>query len=252
MSHSQDVAAAALHPRVQALRFSALGQDDLINLILQRSEVLFDVPQAGKVIRAWNMGDMAPILDQVDRLGLDVARRAAGVILEEYLALEPLLRQLAPRRVADIGCGYALFDLFLLQDQPTAALLIDIESNERRHFGFAQEGAAYSSLAVAKALLFDNGIAPVRVQTVNPKEHDPADAGPVDLVFSFLSCGFHYPVDTYMDYFARALMPGGHLLLDLRETDAAPQLQRLSTLGKISDQPAPPKVRRVLVQMGTV
>jgi len=136
----QDIAAAALHPRVQALRLAALGQDDLINLILQRSEVLFDVPQSGKIIRAWNVGDTAPILDQVDRLGLDVARRAAGVILQEYLALQPLLLNLAPRRVADIGCGYAFFDLFLLQDQPTTALLIDIESNERRHFGFAQEG----------------------------------------------------------------------------------------------------------------
>ena len=40
-----DLAAAAAHPDVQALDLSVFGRQDLVNLVLQRSEVLFDLPR---------------------------------------------------------------------------------------------------------------------------------------------------------------------------------------------------------------
>ncbi|MDP2739147.1 MAG: class I SAM-dependent methyltransferase [Pseudorhodobacter sp.] len=248
MQLKTDIAAAALHPDVAALTFVALGRDDLVNLILQRSEVLYDVPRAGQVIRAWNAGEMGPILAEVERLGDEIARRAAAVIHAEYLAMQPLLAGLKPRRIADIGCGYGLFDLFAARDLGADVLLIDLESNTRRHFGFAEAGAACSSLSVARALLEENGVAPQAITTLNPAESDPAGAGAVDLAVSFLSCGFHYPVDGYLEYFARAVAPGGHVLLDLREANAAPQLEALTRLGTVEDLPAPPKARRVLLR----
>lgn len=233
-----------------ALQFGAFGRDDLLNLILQRSEVLRDVPRHGQVIRAWNGGDTAPILAQVDRLGAEIARRAAAVIHAEYLALRPLLLELKPRRIADIGCGYALFDLFAARDLGAALLLIDLESNERRHFGFAEAGAAYSSLAVARAFLEANGVPPQAIETLNPAAADPIAAGPADLAVSFLSCGFHYPVETYLEYFDRAVAPGGAVIVDLRRTTAEPQMAALARLGALTDLPAPPKARRVLLQKG--
>ncbi|MBW6506260.1 MAG: class I SAM-dependent methyltransferase [Rhodobacteraceae bacterium] len=235
---------------VAGLSFAAFGHDDLMNLILQRSEVMWDVPRSGRVIRAWNEGDLAPISAEVARLGSEIARRAATVIHAEYLALAPLLAELQPRRIADIGCGYAMFDLFAAQDLATDLLLIDIEANERRHFGFADAGAAYSSLAVARAFLEQNGVEPGRIETLNPSKRDPLTAAPVDLAVSFLSCGFHYPVASYLDYFARAVAPGGAIILDLRETTAAEQVAALARLGVLSDLPAPPKARRVLVRKG--
>jgi len=235
---------------VAALSFAAFGQDDLANLVLQRSEVLWDVPRAGRVIRAWNAGDAAPITAEVARLGDDIARRAAAVIHAEYLALAPLLAELQPKRIADIGCGYAMFDLFAARDLAADLLLIDLEANERRHFGFAEAGAAYSSLAVARAFLEQNGIASGRIETLNPGAADPVSARPVDLAVSFLSCGFHYPVSTYLDYFARAVAPGGAIILDLRETSAAEQIELLAPLGALTDLPAPPKARRVVLRKG--
>ena len=251
-----DIVAAARHPEVAALDVSALGPGDLANLILQRSEVLFDRPRPGEAIRAWEAGDEGPIARAVEEMGDEIARRAAGVIHVEYRTLRPRLAALAPGRVADIGCGYALFDLFLARDLNPELLPIDLEANERRHFSFHDEGAAYASLDVARRLLEANGVAPGRIETLNPRVADPAAAGPVDLAVSFLSCGFHYPAATYLPFFTRAVRPGGSVILDLRARTAAAQLAELAApgslaaLGSPADLPAPPKARRVLLTRG--
>lgn len=244
---SPDIAAEAARPAVAAVDLSALAEGDLVNLILQRSEVLFDRPRPGQVIRAWEEGNDAPMRAEVARLGVEVARRAAGVIHAEYLALAPLLRGRSPRRVADIGCGYGFFDLFLARDLGSEVLLIDLESNGRRHFGFQAEGAAYASLAVARALLQANGVAAGRIATLNPRDRAPETAGPVDLAVSFLSCGFHYPVDPYLPFLRDALEPGGGAIFDLRAATAAAQAEKLAAFGTLTDLPAPPKARRVLL-----
>jgi hypothetical protein len=247
-----DIAAEAEAQAVTALDVSAFTRDDYLNLILQRSEVMFDRPKSGRVIKAWNDGDTGPILSVIDDMGEAIARRAAGVIRAEYLALEPLLKDLAPRRIADIGCGYALFDLFAAKALDCDLLLIDLESNERRHFGFAEEGAAYSSLAVARRLLEDNQIPASRIATLNPRETAPETAGPVDLAVSFLSCGFHYPVDLYLPFLEKAVSPTGAAIFDLRAATAGEQAAKLARLGQLTDLPAPPKARRVLLRKGPV
>ncbi|MDO9525793.1 MAG: class I SAM-dependent methyltransferase, partial [Gemmobacter sp.] len=180
-----------------------------------------------------------------------VARCAAGVIHAEYRALAPLLRSLAPKRIADIGCGYAFFDLFAARELGAEVLLIDLESNERRHFGCQKEGAAYSSLSVARALLQANGVAEAAIQTLNPRVEAADDAEPVDLAISFLSCGFHYPVSTYATFFRDAVTPDGTVILDLRAASADQQAETLTPLGVLQDLPSPQKARRILLRKGT-
>ncbi len=248
MINAPDIAALEMLPAIKGLHLGALGPDDLANIILQRSEVLYDKPRAGDVIRAWEAGDDVPMQAEVARLGPAIARRAAGVIWAEYQALKPVIDDLAPKRVADIGCGYAFFDLFLARDANIELLLIDIESNDRRHFGFRAEAAAYASLSVARQLLVDNAVRPDTVQTLNPNERPPEEAGPVDLAVSFLSCGFHYPVDLYLPFLTHALAPGGAAIFDLRAKTAAVQAEKLAVFGTLTDLPAPPKARRVLLR----
>lgn len=249
MPTDMDISQLSLAPEVQGLDFGCLTQDDLANLVLQRSEVLFDVPIAGKAIRRWAHGDLAPMNEAIEQVGGDVvAQRAAGVILDDYKLLAPVLRQLAPKRVADIGCGYAFFDLFLGQEFASDIVLIDLESNEHRHFGFKEEGAAYSSLARAKELLCANGIAAKRVTTLNPSVTAPESITPVDLVVSFLSCGFHYPIGLYIPFLEKALVPGGAAIFDLRDSTAKGQMEDLARLGPLTDLPvAHEKVRRVML-----
>lgn len=243
-----DIAALEARPEVAALDLSMFDADDLVNLILQRSEVMHDIPRSGQIVRAWNAGDDGPIRAVVAEKGVVLARRAAGVILAEYEALRPVLAALAPRRIADIGCGYGFFDLFAARDLGAEVVLIDLEQNDRRHFGFQAEGAAYSRLARARALLEANRIAPSAIVTVNPGREDPCVRGPVDLAVSFLSCGFHYPVSTYAAYFAEAVRPGGAIVLDLRTATAETQAAELGALGPVEDLASPNKARRVLVR----
>lgn len=240
-----DIAAEALRPEVAALDLSVLAPSDLVNLILQRSEVMYDIPRAGRIIRAWNAGDDGPINAVMAEKGAEIARRAAAVIHAEYQALRPVLHEIGPRMIADIGCGYGLFDLFAARDLGCAVTLIDLESNERRHFGFQEEGAAYSSLGVARALLEANGVAPDRIGTLNPGREDVLAAPPCDLAVSFLSCGFHYPVDLYREFLDRVVRPDGHVIVDLRAATADAQLCVLAPLGAITDLAAPDKARRI-------
>ena len=136
---------------ITGLRTDALKRDDIVNLVLQRSEVIRDQPKYNRYIRDWMGGDSTPLLELIDRMGSDViVRRAAAFIYLEYLQLRPIFEAKAPKSIADIGCGYAMFDLFLARDYGSVVHLIDLESNDTRHFGFEEKAAAYSSLKVAK------------------------------------------------------------------------------------------------------
>ena len=243
-----DIAQEAASDAIRALDVSMFASGDLVNLILQRSEVLFDMPRSGQVIRAWNAGDEGPIRACVETYGAEIARRAAGVIHAEYRRLAPFLLANPPARLADIGCGYALFDLFLARESAASVVLIDIEQNTRRHFGYAEQGAAYSNLSVARRLLEANGIPAERIETVNPENADLGAVAPVDLAVSFLSCGFHYPASTYATYFRDSVVPGGTIVLDLRAATATAQLAGLADLGPLEDLPAPAKARRIMLR----
>ena len=243
-----DPAKEAKASEILELDVSEFDQSDLINIILQRSEILFDRARHGQVVRAWTNGDGGPIQAEVDRLGPELAHRAAGVIRAEYRALMPLLKKLAPKRIADIGCGYAFFDLFVAQDFNAELVLIDLESNDQRHFGFEQEGAAYSSLARAREFLVSNGVPDARITTLNPTEETPENVNPVDLVVSFLSCGFHYPVDSYLPFLDKALLPGGTAIFDLRGNTAKTQVKALERFGTLTYLNAPHKARRIMLQ----
>lgn len=252
MPNPINIAAEAEDPVVAGLNLDCLDRGDMANLILQRSEVMFDRPRSGQVIRAWETGDMAPMEAEIDRLGQGVARRAAGVIHAEFRAIAPLLRELAPKRVADIGCGYAFFDLFLARDLQAEVVLIDLESSDDRHFGFKSEGAGYSSLARARELLLANGVLDTQITTLNPRVTVPESIAPVDLVVSFLSCGFHYPVDMYLPFLDTALAPGGAAIFDLRAQTASAQAAALAQFGTLTDLEAPAKARRVLLRKAGV
>ncbi len=217
---------------VARLDYSVFSHADLVNIVLQRSEVLDDIQRPGRLIRAWERGDHAPLDEVVEARGTLLAQRAAQKIRREVQALAPVLAEIAPRRVADIGCGYAMFDLFLYHDFGAELLLIDVEDNEHRHFGYETEAAAYTSLDTARRFLVANGVPDRAITTWNPDE-DEIDTDKVDLAVSFLACGFHFPVDMYLPFFRLAVAPGGSVILDLRAGRSEDSRRTLETLGEV-------------------
>jgi len=214
------------------LKTDAIDIGDAVNLILQRSEIIRDQPRHNRYIRAWMRGDDGPIRDLIGQMGIEeLTRRAAAFIYLEYLELRPVFEVKRPTNIADIGCGYALFDLFLAQDYGCDIALIDLESSDNRHFGFEDQGAAYSSLAVARRLLEDNKIASDTIRTLNPEKDSLEALSNLDYAFSFISCGYHYPWTTYRSFFEDRLAPDGHIILDLRSKTLGDAVLELSDFG---------------------
>jgi hypothetical protein len=239
---------------IASLDLSMFSEDDLLNILLQRSEVLGDLNRPGKIIRAWSNGKEGPIRDVIAQMGETIARRTAAFIYCEFLALKPTLEMLKPKRFADIGCGYAFFDLFVAKMLNSDLILIDIESNDHRHFGYEQEGAAYTNLSKASALLSMNGIDSSRVTTINPQKSDLSAVAKVDVAASFVSCGYHYPASVYADFFRDGVTEDGALILDLRRRTADRQARELEEFGEISflTEAAAGSARRMLVRKSAI
>ncbi len=234
MITSQQMMDATALPPVAELCFDAFSEQDLVNLIMQRSRIIFDQPRSGRITKAWSAGNTDPALSLVEKHGIELAKRAAAVIYLEYLQIRDTLQDLNPRSVADIGCGYAMFDLFLWKDRQCSLNLIDLETSEERHFGYQEKGAAYSSLSVAQSFLTQNGVDSSDITCLNPRTDDLGEVGPIDLAMSFISCGFHYPVKTYETFFKTAVKPNGAIILDLRPRQSREGRRILKELGSVS------------------
>ena len=230
------------------LDYSAFTDDDFLNLTLQRSEVLFDIPRYGRLIKEWSKGTTTPLKSIILKKGIIIAERSVRIIGDEFENLRPVLDQIGTNSIADIGCGYGLFDMFMAATYNSKILLIDLENNDKRNFGFSEEGAAYSNLSTAVNFLKANDVDPRSIKKMNPEKEDILSAEPVDLAVSFLACGFHFPVNVYLPFFEKKVKPGGHIILDLRKSAYAEQSKALAKLGDLTILDDGRKKRRVMVK----
>jgi len=216
------------------LDYSMFGSNDYLNFILQRSEILYDVHKSGRMIKNWSNGHGNELNAVVAEKGTLLVERSIQFIKDEFDALRETLDPIAPKTISDIGCGYAVFDLFAAKAYKSKIHLIDVEQNNISHFGFEDKASAYSNLTTAKAFLTKNGIPSVDITLSNPEKTEIMDTEPVDLAVSFLACGFHFPIDSYMPYFKEKVRPGGHIIIDIRRRTYSEQGPLLAILGSLT------------------
>jgi SAM-dependent methyltransferase len=120
--------------------------------------------------------------------------------------------------VLDIGCGLAGIDLYLyLHYHAQINLhLLDRDGISDIYYGFNSKGAFYNSLAVARSLLQDNGVAARHVHTYEVMRDRFPSAPQFQLVLSLISWGYHYPISTYVSEVRAQLVAGGTLIVDVR------------------------------------
>lgn len=123
--------------------------------------------------------------------------------------------------VLDIGCGLGGIDELVYGHYsrfgPVELYLADRDYvSAEITYDFAQESAAYNSLALTQAFLIGRGVPKEAIHTVDVDKAGLPTEVSFDLILSFLSWGFHFPVETYLDYAKEHLKPGGVLLLDSR------------------------------------
>ena len=184
---------------------------------------------------SWEAGDARPLLAEFRARRAEIVQGAALEIYREYIPLRRAIEGREIRSVCDVGCGQGINNLFVYRDFGPSFTLVDIEETDEQYHLWREAGAGYASLDAARALLVDNGVAGAAVETVNPRHRAWAQGGRgFDLVTSLYSCGFHYPIDDYLELFVDTLETGGAVCLDLRghylET-GSPALSRLAEAG---------------------
>ena len=209
--------ALATHDDISAMGFSNVNlTDEAIALLgFQRTKTIGIASR-----KAWMAGDRGPLLSEARKRRDEIFESALLEAYCEYLPVKQYLdkTECKPKSVIDIGCGQAIPALFLQRDFKPRFTLVDIEQTDDQYHAWADSGSGYASLADAKALLHDNGAARTKVKTINPRQKpDMLIGAKADLLTSFYSCGFHYPVDEYSDLMTQVVKDGGLVLLDLRK-----------------------------------
>lgn len=170
--------------------------------------------------KAWEAGNPVPLRQEARDRRDTIFAGALAEMWAEYLPLRSYLQEhgIKPKSVIDIGCGQALPDLFLHHDFKPRFTLVDIEQTDDQYHNWAGSGAGYASLDQAAALLHGNGVATTKVRPINPlKTPEEMKGLKADMLISFYSCGFHYPVDDYAELMIAVLQAGGTVCLDLRK-----------------------------------
>lgn len=166
----------------------------------------------------------------------------AADINAEFDTLAPHLPASA-QSILDVGCGVAGIDALLWQhyltDSPEIYLLDRSATDASVFYGFKSRGAFYNSLEIAAEVLRANKVPPAQTHLIEATDDNAIKLnGPIDIVVSLISWGFHYPVATYLEPAHAKLRDGGRLFLDVRKgTDGLELLRdKFSSISIIVDE----------------
>lgn len=145
----------------------------------------------------------------------DIARCYEKDIQKDYDSIKSHLPENCGN-VLDIGCGIGGIDLLLYNHyaKNLKLNLFDFSRTDKEiYYGYKERGSIYNSLENSVQFLTENG-----VELSNVITHDAAvkfPDGKFDIIISLLSCGFHYPVETYLAEITKAKR--GIIILDIRK-----------------------------------
>lgn len=123
------------------------------------------------------------------------------------------------KNILDIGCGVGGINILLFKHYGTSDTVfycLDKTQADNIYYGFKEKGAYYNSLEITRDFLILNGIKNVHLLSANDSNAIETSET-FDLIFSLISWGFHYPVETYLAQAYNHLKTGGHLIIDIRK-----------------------------------
>jgi hypothetical protein len=129
-----------------------------------------------------------------------------------------------PATILDIGCGMAFESRMFNKKHGSKLWLLDgdVEDNPSVtrdiRFGSVETMAFYNKLADIEQVLKDDNI--VNYTMLNVKNYTVPAEQKFDLICSWFSCGFHYPLDAYKDLILKHSHADTKLIFDLRTKTA--------------------------------
>lgn len=121
------------------------------------------------------------------------------------------------QHILDIGCGLATIDLKLADKYPEAHywLLDKSEMVEKSPRGFHEKYFFYNSMDLVGEFLCGNGMKEEAIHLIEDTL-EPLYGRQYEVILSLLSCGWHYPLETYLWFIKSHLAEGGVLVIDVR------------------------------------
>lgn len=139
------------------------------------------------------------------------------VRLDDYLTG---LGKGSPKRILDIGCGLAREAGMFQKKYSTELYLLDggISTNgpnqkRQDHYGVVDTFPFYASIDTLRASWDERQM---KYTFVNAADPVIPDGLIFDVVFSFKSCGFHYPIETYLDLILDHTDNDSVVIMDIR------------------------------------
>lgn len=123
-----------------------------------------------------------------------------------------------PQRILDIGCGFAKTSELFQKKYGTELYLLEGERNDRPgdrtgKYGEVDNFRFYLPVDKLRQQWDEQGMTYTFVNGASP-DIDPNVK--FDLVYSWLSCGFHYPVGTYRDLIKQHTTDDSIIIMDFR------------------------------------
>ena len=145
--------------------------------------------------------------------------------------LEGYLPQ-SPQRILDIGCGFAKVSELFQKKYNTELYLMESDMTNSAgqrigKFGEVDSFQWYLPIERIKQEWDANGMTYTHVDG-NNISIDPSVK--FDLVYSWLSCGFHYPAQTYRDLILQHTTPDSVIIMDFRASTIHQQIKDFETV----------------------
>jgi len=123
-----------------------------------------------------------------------------------------------PKLLLDIGCGPAYESRWMQRDYNTKIYLLDVEphgGNRLKDYGPVENFDGYNSLDQLEKLWRSQGSTDYTLVDGNNINID--DDIKFDMIWSFASAGFHYPVSTYLDLIKKHSDQNTTLIFNIRD-----------------------------------
>ena len=141
---------------------------------------------------------------------------------EEYFKILDIYCQPTPTSILDIGCGLAFESRAFNRKYGTELYLLDGDFNSnketnlrRKDFGPKKNMMYYSGIESLKNFFDSQNVSNYHI--VNADHIQIPEDKKFDLICSWLSCGFHYPVDDYRALMIKHSHKNTKIIVDIRK-----------------------------------
>lgn len=131
----------------------------------------------------------------------------------------------SPKNVLDLGCGLGRSSVGFYKAFPswsnTHFYLLDGDSGKKQicRVNYEAHNSFYNNLRLTGEFCLANGISAEQIHILNAEESNPFSSiedTKFDFVYSFLSIGFHWPIDLYLEKLLLYLSSGSILCFGIR------------------------------------